>query len=72
MDGDVIETQGNTQVYLQTGQAAKVLDVHPNTLRRWAELGLIPYIRYPNGCRRFWLPDLHEFLAERKQRDNVS
>jgi len=40
---------------LTTGQAAKELGVHPNTLRGWVDRGLVPAIRLPSGYRRFSL-----------------
>jgi putative resolvase len=34
-------------------QAASRLGVHPNTLRAWADKGLVPHTRLPSGYRRF-------------------
>jgi putative resolvase len=38
--------------YLPTKQAAKKLNVHPNTLRKWADDGKISYIRAGKGAWR--------------------
>lgn len=38
---------------LSTGEAARELGVHPNTLRGWVDRGLVPAIRLPSGYRRF-------------------
>lgn len=34
-------------------EAAQILGVHPNTVRRWANEGLVPVIKLPSGVRRF-------------------
>jgi excisionase family DNA binding protein len=38
---------------LQVRQAARMLGVHENTLRRWEEKGLLHAVRLPSGVRRF-------------------
>ncbi len=48
-------------------KAAKVLGVHPLTLRSWAEKGHIPHYRTPGGHRRFREQDLLDFLAKLNQ-----
>ena len=48
---------------LSVGEAASILNVHPNTLRRWAEAGLLPSWRIgPRRDRRFQLADVREFM----------
>jgi excisionase family DNA binding protein len=42
-------------------KAAELLGVHPNTLRKWADEGLVQHIRLPSGYRRFDIQDLEEF-----------
>jgi len=49
---------------LRTTAAARRLGVHAQTLRRWADEGLIPYIRLGDE-RRFAVSDLDAFLAGR-------
>lgn len=44
--------------WLALSAAAEWLGVHPNTLRRWAEDGRVPYMLTPGGHRRFALRDL--------------
>jgi excisionase family DNA binding protein len=34
-------------------EAAAMLGVHQNTLRRWANAGKVPHIRLPSGQRRW-------------------
>ena len=43
---------------LGTAAAAQLLGVHPDTLTRWADAGLIPCWRTPGGHRRFTRADL--------------
>ena len=38
---------------LTISQAAARLAVHPDTLRAWADKGIVPVIRTPTGYRRF-------------------
>ena len=42
-------------------EAARVLAVHPNTLRKWADEGLVPHIKLPSGYRRFSRTELERF-----------
>ena len=45
------------------GEASQILHVHPNTLRKWSDLGLIPSYRIgQRRDRRFALSDLLAFL----------
>jgi len=41
--------------------AAKVLGVHPNTLRTWTDKGIVPHTRLPSGYRRYAVADLERF-----------
>lgn len=43
-------------------EAAKIADVHPNTLRRWSDTGLIPLYRTPSNRRRFKVADLRNII----------
>jgi len=47
---------------LKIGEAARVLGIHPRTLRSWSEQGHIPYLQTPGGHRRFRKVDLESFL----------
>lgn len=42
------------------GRAARLLGVHPNTLRTWTDRGLVPHLRLPSGYRRFTLSQIEE------------
>ena len=43
----------------RTAEAAKMLGVHPSTLRRWDKKGILcPSIRTPTGERRYTESDL--------------
>jgi len=50
---------------LTVKQVAKLLNVHPNTLRRWSKEGRIPSYRISSrGDRRFKQEEIARFLAE--------
>lgn len=53
-----------THRWLTLSAAAKLLGVHPATLRHWADTGQLPSFRTPGGHRRFDANDLHEFLLK--------
>lgn len=42
-------------------EAARLLGVHPNTLRKWTDEGLIPHMKLPSGHRRFSVAELERF-----------
>ena len=49
---------------LTTGEAAKLLRVHPNTIRQWANKGLLHAYRLgPRGDRRFKRKDIEFFIT---------
>jgi len=51
--------------YVKTAEAAEILGVSQNTLRKWAEAGKIPMRRNPaNGYPLFKRSDLLKFLAK--------
>ncbi len=46
-------------------QVCRMLDVHPNTLRRWADQGALPVYRIGlGGHRRFLRADVLRFMLE--------
>ena len=48
---------------LTTTEVADFLNVHPNTLRRWANMGLLPVYRLGSrGDRRFKREDVEGFI----------
>jgi diguanylate cyclase (GGDEF)-like protein/excisionase family DNA binding protein len=49
---------------LSVTKAARVLGVHPNTVRAWSDAGRLRYYRInPRGDRRYRLGDIQRFLA---------
>ena len=55
---DLRKVQGMDNTY-RIAEAAKLLGVHPSTLRRWDEKGILrPSIRTPTGERRYTEADL--------------
>jgi diguanylate cyclase (GGDEF)-like protein/excisionase family DNA binding protein len=49
---------------LSVTKAARVLGVHPNTVRAWSDAGRLRYYRInPRGDRRYRLGDLQRFLS---------
>lgn len=42
-----------SETYLKTGEAAKLLDVHPSTLLGWAKSGKVPTIITLGGHNRY-------------------
>ncbi len=56
-------TLNQTDNMLTIRDVAKLLHVHPNTLRRWADKGLIETYRITSrGDRRFMAEDIRRFL----------
>ena len=58
-------TEGPSE-WLPLGQAAERLNVHPTTLRRWADDGDIPVMLTPGGHRRFASSELSRFACDRQ------
>ena len=50
--------------WLSLNEASKRLNVHPATLREWADRGRIRTFRTPGGHRRFSVEDVEELAAE--------
>lgn len=50
---------------LTTGDVAKHFGVNRNTVRRWANEGLIEFFTTPSGHRRFHLEDIERFTTAR-------
>ena len=58
-------------MWLSLTEAAHYLNVHPTTLRRWANQGEIPTTVTPGGHRRFQRADLDAFAAEHRRLKTV-
>ncbi len=52
---------------LNIAEAARELGVHRNTLRTWADRGLVAHVRLPSGYRRFRLSELRRVAREMEQ-----
>ena len=56
-----------TDSMMTIAEVSRILHVHPNTLRRWADKGVIKsYCITPRGDRRFVARDVKEFIARMK------
>jgi len=55
--------------WLSLQQAAKVLGIHPTTLRAWSDRGRITSQRTPGGHRRFSRTDLQTWLESRHRHE---
>ncbi len=50
---------------LTAGEVARLLHIHPNTVRRWSDKGIIQAYRISKrGDRRFRRNDIERFLAK--------
>jgi excisionase family DNA binding protein len=57
----------NEDALLRTGEAARILNVHHNTLRRWSELGIIGAYRInTRGDRRYSRKEVFDLLQQVK------
>jgi diguanylate cyclase (GGDEF)-like protein/excisionase family DNA binding protein len=58
---------------LSVTKAARLLGVHPNTVRAWSDAGRLRYYRInPRGDRRYRLGDLQRFLAAAENSPEVA
>ncbi len=58
---------GRNGTLLTVSQVADMLNAHPHSVRRWADMGLLPAYRIGiRGDRRFVLSDVDDFLAAGK------
>jgi|688.fasta_scaffold51599_8 excisionase family DNA binding protein len=47
---------------MRLGQAADMLGVSNETLRRWTDEGKVPHFRLPSGERRFHVDDIEAIM----------
>jgi len=52
-----------TPTHLRLSDAAAIIGVHPETLRRWADAGKVRSFRTPGGPRRFHRADVENLLT---------
>ena len=69
---DLLSGTPELDTWLTLSEAAARLDVHPTTLRRWADNGEIPVMVTPGGHRRFSAADLAHFARVRRSLRNIS
>lgn len=62
----MLEQHVKVEDWLPLSKAAERLNVHPTTLRRWADNGDVPCMLTPGGHRRFAASDLEQFADERR------
>ena len=59
----VMPTETNLSNYLKVREAATILGVHPDTLRRWEQTGKLMTYRHPvNRYRLYRRDELDRFL----------
>ncbi len=62
-----MERKNQSNSTLTVTEAARLLHIHVNTVRRWSNLGMIKSYRIgPRRDRRFWKEDLTALLVELK------
>ena len=52
---------------LNISEAAHILGIHKNTLRAWADRGMVPHVKLPSGYRRFRLSEMRRMAREMEQ-----
>lgn len=52
----------HTRGYLDARDAARILDVSPDTVRRWAKAGRVRHVLLPSGRMRFYRADVEALL----------
>jgi excisionase family DNA binding protein len=64
-DMDSMDNNGQMDDMLTVREVARLLHIHPNTLRRWSNTGRIRAYRISRrGDRRFKREEITNFLAE--------
>lgn len=62
-DGESADSTSNGRGLLTVAQVSQLLNVHPHSVRRWADMGLLPCYRLGlRGDRRFNAGDVEVFL----------
>ena len=62
-----MERKKQSNSTLTVTEAARLLHIHVNTVRRWSNLGIIKSYRIgPRRDRRFWEEDIIALLVELK------
>ena len=63
MEGTRVDQENQPELISLTA-AAKLLGIHQNTLRNWADKGLIAHVRLPSGHRRFTFAEIRRLRDE--------
>jgi len=58
-----LQSTSQSTEYLSTAEVARLIGIHPNTLRGYADQNLIEHIRLPGGHRRFTRQAVDEFIG---------
>lgn len=59
-------TRMNEEKLLKLSEAAELLNVHPNTLRKWDKKGILKAIRFgQRGDRRYKREDIENLIANK-------
>jgi len=65
--GSKLNTVTVTDPWLTVADAAREFDVVPDTVRQWADRGLLPAVRTLSGQRLFRLSDVGRLAMERRR-----
>lgn len=57
---------------LNVTQTAELLGVSTNTVRRYADVGVLPVMRLPTGARRFEAADVLELRFKIRRQENAA
>ncbi len=61
----------NTNELLTVSEAAKLLNIHPRTLRRWTKDGIANELRTPTNQRRFTLEEVQRLMPKAPEQDEA-
>jgi excisionase family DNA binding protein len=68
-----MDKDDTSKTMLTIREASRLLNVHTNTLRRWAEQGIVKAYRIgPRGDRRFKRDDIAALLMERTKHSRTN
>ncbi len=66
---EISSNLASDKTMLRPGEAAQLLGVHANTIRRWADQGVLrAYIISSRGDRRFRRTEIESFLKQGRRR----
>ena len=59
---------GTNQILKPTGEVAKILGVHPNTVFRWVKSGKLECVRFGKKSMHFTFNQIIEFIESSKHK----